>query len=625
MLAGLVVAGCSHVEVFPAPGHQLKTVVASMHPTGPCWSDSTANLLCRLGLDDLARDDSRAAFARVEQGVHDGPSDPALLLALAELADEKARTAGPLATDEAIAWSRDAAVYATFCLSALSLDRDSEATWAAACRVHNRATARCLSRAHTASPAERSGWPERLAAVGILPASDVPEWTSMGLTALQVANDRIVTGLDPKGRRDGLGVPLIARRGLDDSESIAWKPFGPEKAIFAATAVMRPNGSASNWRSQPIELMLLDPMRGETLDLGGRLFPIAADLTTPMASRLAQGPIRNYEYLGVVDPEFYAQRAGAYAVDPYQRGKVPVVLIHGLWSSPQVWVRMLDALRGDPAIRARYQFWVVLYPSGYSLPTAARTLRRSLREIRHRFDPQGNDPALDQMIILGKSTGGQVSRLLVQSSGDTLWNAIFTRPIDQIQASPNLRAELAETFYYEPEPYIRRTIFVATGHRGGKLARQPGIEFGVDLIRRTNPLRPAWAELRAANGPEVFQPSFRDDAPDSLDGMRANSPLLKAIDARGIAPEIAYHSIIATIHPWLPRQSMTDGFVRYTSAHLEGAASETIVSSTHVTAESDPEIIAEVRRILLEHGEETMAEPRLAEPGSSSRESPTLR
>ena len=145
---------------------------------------------------------------------------------------------------------------------------------------------------------------------------------------------------------------------------------------------------------------------------------------------------------------------------------------------------------------------------------------------------------------------------------------------------------------------------MTTSHRGGNLARQPGVEHGADLIRRNNPLRPAWAELRAANGPDVFRPAFRKEPIDSLDGMRAESPLLKAIDAQPIAPGIAYHSIIATIHPGLPKEAMTDGFVRYTSAHLDGAVSEAIVTSTHVTVESDPEVIAEVRRILAEHRDE---------------------
>jgi pimeloyl-ACP methyl ester carboxylesterase len=616
ILVGLIAPGCQQVEVIPAPGHRLGTVVERVHLPGRCWSVPTTTLLCHLGLDDLAWRDPSAAFAELEQGIHDGRPDPVRLLALAELADQNARAMGLLATDEAMAWSRDAAVYAAFCLSVLGGDSGADATWHAACSVHNRAAARCLRLARTADPPERSGWPERLATAGIIPATSVPEWTSMGFTSLEPANDRIVTGLQPRGRRDGLGVPLIARRGLDDAEATAWKAFGPERATFAATAVIRPRGSVASWRGQPIEMMLLDPMRTETLDLGGRIFPMAADLTTPMTSRLARGPIRNYEYLGVFDPASYAERAGAYAVDTYQPGKVPVVLVHGLWSSPQVWVAMLDALRADPALRASYQFWVVLYPSGYSLPTAALSVRRSLREIRRRFDPDGNDRALDRMIIVGKSTGGQTSRLLVQSSGESLWDTLFTRPIDQVQASPALRAELTETLFFEPEPYIRRTIFVTTSHRGGILARQPGVELGVDLIRRTNPLRPFWDELRAANGPDVFRPAFRKEPLDSLDGMRADSPLLKAIDAQPIAPGVAYHSIIATVHPGLPREAMTDGLVRYTSAHLDGAVSETIVSSTHVTVEADPEVIAEVRRILMEHRAE--ANPEALPPGPRS-------
>ena len=136
-----------------------------------------------------------------------------------------------------------------------------------------------------------------------------------------------------------------------------------------------------------------------------------------------------------------------YALDPYQPGKIPVVLIQGVWSSPRVWGPMLASLRRDPALRAAFQFWVVLYPSGYPLPVAARSLRQSLREIRQRFDPERKDRALDEMVILGKSTGGQATRMLVERSGNALWNAVFTVPIDQIQASVALRAELVDTFF----------------------------------------------------------------------------------------------------------------------------------------------------------------------------------
>ena len=49
-----------------------------------------------------------------------------------------------------------------------------------------------------------------------------------------------------------------------------------------------------------------------------------------------------------------------------------------------------------------------------------------------------------------------------------------------------------------------------------------------------------------------------------------------------------------------------DGVVKYKSAHIDGVASEKIVQSGHST-QSHPNTIEEVRRILLEHLDETAA------------------
>jgi len=395
---------------------------------------------------------------------------------------------------------------------------------------------------------------------------------------------------------------LTVHRVLTNRDVIEWKHYGPGEAVFAATAVLQPRGSVTTWRNQPVELTLVDPFQAAALELGGTLYPLAEDLATPLAVRLAQSSMRNYEFLGVVNPRLYAAHAGVYTVDPYQPGKVPVVFVQGLWTGPGVWAPMLDALRNDPMLRASCQFWVVLYPSGHPLPLAARSLRQSLREIRQRFDPDGVDSALDQMVILGKSTGGQVVKMLAAPSGDAIWNAVFARPLEQIQARSELRAELADAFFFQPEPYVRRLIFVATGHRGSKLAKQPGVRLGVELIRHNNPLRQVCAELEAVNSPLVFQPFFRNRTPSSIDGMQPNDPLLVALEAQPISPRVAYHSIIA--NSWrrllLPLEKSSDGLVNYSSAHLDGAASECIVTASHM-CEADPELITEVQRILTLH------------------------
>jgi hypothetical protein len=204
------------------------------------------------------------------------------------------------------------------------------------------------------------------------------------------------------------------------------------------------------------------------------------------------------------------------------------------------------------------------------------------------------------MVILGKSTGGQTTRMLVEPSGNALWNSIFTQPIDHIRTSPALRAELLRTFFFEPEPYVRRVIFLTTSHRGSKLGARPGVRLGVGMIRQNNPLRPIWAELEAANGPTIFQPRYRKHALSSTDGLEAENPMLMALHAQRIAKDVAYHSIIANIHHLRTPEKITDGIVHYRSAYLGGAASERIVAAGHV-CEANVEVIDEVRRILHVH------------------------
>ena len=378
-----------------------------------------------------------------------------------------------------------------------------------------------------------------------------------------------------------LGVPISAHRQLASTELTTWKAYGPGTAVFAVTAVLKPRGSLTTWRQQPVTLVLHDPLREEAINVGRIILPLARDLATPLSQRLAQPVFEKYECLGLIDPTFYNTQAGVYAVDAYQPGKIPFVLVHGIWSSPKVWDSMLQVFRNDQKLRAAYQFWVVLYPSGYPVPLGARFLRQSLRDIRRKFDPHGIDPAPNQIVVLGKSTGGQVAKMLVQSSDEALWNAIFTQSIAEIPTTIRLRTKLAETFFFKPEPYIRRMIFLTTGHRGSRWGAQPGVRFSINLIRRNNPLRAIWAELKATSGPAVFQPSLRNQALSSADGLEAENPMLMALDDRPIAPTVAYHSIIANIRHQKTPEKMSDGFVSYRSAHLDGAASERIVSAAH--------------------------------------------
>lgn len=599
-----VAIGCHQPVVLPNPARHVAPVVEAV--AGPGLSESARALLADLGIADVAAHHPRVAFAVLEERVSRAAQpSPGWLLSLAELADRVGRRPAmlPGTRAEALAWSRDAAVYAGFCLADPRCDDLSRR---AARDLHNRAVARCLRLAGTASTPGRSGWPGRLADAGIVPTAASADWRALGFDRIQNADDLIVTRQVVRERREGIGVPVLARRRLIGPEVDRWRPYGPLQATFAASALIRPavGSTPADWRSSPVELVLQDPFREGTPAVGGGSLPLAWDLTTPMVDRLSQRPMWAYQYYGVFDPGYYLERAGIYAVDPYQPGKVPFVLFQGLWSRPDEWSPMLNALRADPVLRAGYQFWVALYPSGHAPPVAALALRRALREVRDRFDPEHRDPALDRMVVLGKSSGGLFAKMLVQSSGRDLWDAVFAMPIDRIQTTDAERAELAAMFFHEPEPSIARVIFVSTGHRGSDLAQKPGVRTLERLIHAGDPLLTARNSLIADNGREVFHPAYRHRACSIHDGLNGESPLMKVIDRTPIAPGVVYHSIIGNNRRSRSPERMSDGVVDYTSAHIEGTASEKVIKMSH-SSEAHPEVIAEVRRILHVHLAET--------------------
>ena len=90
---------------------------------------------------------------------------------------------------------------------------------------------------------------------------------------------------------------------------------------------------------------------------------------------------------------------------------------------------MINELRGDPALRDRYQFWLFMYPTGIPFPASAAHLRQALDDLREVVDPGRADSALDRMVVVGHSMGGLIAKMMVLDSGDALWNLVATRAV----------------------------------------------------------------------------------------------------------------------------------------------------------------------------------------------------
>jgi pimeloyl-ACP methyl ester carboxylesterase len=291
---------------------------------------------------------------------------------------------------------------------------------------------------------------------------------------------------------------------------------------------------------------------------------------------------------------------GLALLQPYRRGRIPVVFVHGLWSNPSSWSRMVEALEADADLRDRYQFWTFGYSTGDPILHSAVLLRRDLDEARRKFDPDRSDAAIDRTVVVGHSMGGLLAKMMVQDSGLRLWQIASDRPADELAGAPEDRDLFHDALIFKSRPEVRRVVFIATPHRGSHLDRGRLGHIGSRLVRLQEPLRACFERLVARNGPSFFHERLRKGLPTSIDELEWGSPVLTALSELRLPAEVKVHSIIADRRD-PPATGGGDGLVPYDSAHLDGVASESLVSSGHL-CQDNPAVIREVRRILVEHG-----------------------
>jgi pimeloyl-ACP methyl ester carboxylesterase len=436
-------------------------------------------------------------------------------------------------------------------------------------------------------------------------------WKPEDFGKLLVCSDFSVVGLANQHRTYGLGVPLIATRAVGSGSEIAASNFYPHEAGFAATAFFRFEGSLANLGTKGCgRLELYNPLTIQAIEAAGQVVPLETDLTTPLAYFLDKSKLNDLtDIVGFVRGDSIRAHTGIRMIAPYQPGKIPVVLVHGLLSSPLTWAPVINDLQADPTLRERYQFWYYYYPTGDPYLATAARLRREIEQLCNEVDPRGQDPALNNMVFVGHSMGGLISNLMTIESGDDFWNLVSKEPFDDVKLPADAREELRQTFFFRRESRVKRVVFIGTPHQGSKLSPSPLGRLAVSLVQMPSELMTVHADLVKDN-PGLAKLLHDRALPTSVDLLAPGSPALELMARRPRPERVYYHTIAGVISTastnverWLAGDGGDpgDGVVPLKSAHINDSESELVVRADHFHVHHHPLAIQEVRRILMEH------------------------
>ena len=587
-------------------------VLATGEPSA--WS---LQILHRNALLDLYREERAEALTRL----HASLAEPGLelevlrgrLFALSELSFDHARREGARLfrrsdPEDERAWFLASAVYA---FGFLTVEPDNSPD-ARALDSRTRLAADLYNRALTEGLEERGHvrvadgeYPLPFGTLSLDLDVSTQRWGSSLLTDFVPTAEFETYGIANRYRQAGVGAPLAASVELaPDARGTDASRIGSGAQVPSTLLLFLDD----SWREQLLAGELRGRLEIHTADVGrvlsvnGRPVPLEVDSTAALALRLdsldAGAAVPRSFLSGDLSAIVPDRITGQLAMlSPYRRGRIPVVFVHGTNSSPSTWAEMLNELANDPVLSGRLQFWFFFYASGNPIGYSGGLLADALRQIVDEIDSEESDPALRQMVVIGHSQGGLLTKLSVVDSGLRFWGRVFDGLPQDLEVSDETREILVRSLIFEPVEAVSRVIFVSTPHGGSFLTTNPLASLVAGLISLPAGLQERVTDLLLADPDSVALGSL-EKLPTSLDNMRAGDPFLETLRALQVVDGVAVHSIVG-VDGEGPPEERSDGVVRYLSAHIQ-QGTEQIVRSGH-SSHTQPESIAEVRRILRGH------------------------
>lgn len=438
-------------------------------------------------------------------------------------------------------------------------------------------------------------WDSRAASLGTrIAPPDRKQADISNIDALFPATQVDVRLLKHHEKTDGLGLPLVG-----------WKettPVGVERPKYQL-----PNGFPFNLTAT----LEFDSSHTPTWHFSKRwLFndcqiadtkhTLAADWSAPNAFLWKMSELDNLKIQNVLTPERFTEETGIYFLQPYDPEKIPLVLVHGLVSSPDAFKNMINDIAPEPWFREKYQIWLYNYPTGNPWIFSSMKFRELMREACAYARTKGDDANLNRMVVVCHSMGGLVTRSSVTEPKSVLYDSLFNQPIDRLEVSGPTRDLIRNATLYQPLAEPKRVVFLAVPHRGSPLANRWFSLLISNVIRLPKTLTVDLLDktfitvtdiLDGKEGPATLPTSINSLSPSNRANIGLNQMPLPA--------GIQFHSVIGDRGKGDTPDS-SDGVVPYWSSHVTPVKSELIVSSNHGVPDNAA-AAQELKRILKLH------------------------
>ena len=411
---------------------------------------------------------------------------------------------------------------------------------------------------------------------------------------------------------EGMGIPLagLAPRGGSRPHANVLKDNGNVHTLTAILDFDRMVDGKPTLRTIP-------RLMNEHIFIGKNKVrqPLAANFSVPIALFWKLSDADGTELLGAFRPKKAINTMGLYFSEPYDPRKIPVVFTHGLMSGPATFANLTNRLLVDPVIRENYQFWFFGYPSGLAWTIPASRQRQALKELMQEYNPRGTSREMNNIVMVGHSMGGLITRFNNSTKPWTLMKGVFElspetfegmtlenwkKGMAPLHYDEQTLERLQNNFIFSPPQGVTRIVYMATPHRGSTFADNWIGRLGQRLIDLPSDMLEEVTRIATlSRGMFLLNPLQLKDELTSIRQLSPNSSLVKYMSELRGSPNVPVHSIIGD-RGRNDTPNSSDGVVKYHSSHLDWSASEKIVPSGH-SVQDDPASALELRRILREH------------------------